>query len=59
VNNSGLVTGVAFGNASITYTVTNGNGCVNVVNTEVTVNSLPATPSNLTATPATIFITFL
>jgi hypothetical protein len=29
------------------------------VNTEVTVNSLPATPSNLTATPATIFITFL
>ena len=54
INNAGVVTGVAFGTASITYTVTNGNGCVNTVNTNITVNSLPATPSSLTATPATI-----
>lgn len=54
IDNNGLVTGVAFGNASITYTVTNGNGCVKQVNTIVTVNTLPTIPASLTATPATI-----
>ena len=32
VDASGLVTGVAAGTATISYTVTNGNGCTNIVN---------------------------
>jgi len=54
VNSSGVVTGVGFGSVSITYTVVNNNGCAQTVATTVTINSLPATPTNLTATPATI-----
>lgn len=54
INNSGIVTGVGFGTVSITYTVVNGNGCSQFVSTIVSVNSLPATPTNLIATPATI-----
>eukprot|EP01133_Synstelium_polycarpum_P010095 gene10095-11771_t len=42
VNSSGLVTGVAAGTATITYTVTNGNGCVSAVTTSVTINALPS-----------------
>ncbi|WP_316820718.1 beta strand repeat-containing protein [Pedobacter gandavensis] len=38
---SGLVTGVSAGTALITYTVTNGNGCVAAQTTTVTINALP------------------
>lgn len=39
---SGIVTGVATGIPNILYTVTNSNGCINVVSSQITVNSLPA-----------------
>lgn len=39
---TGIVTGVASGNATISYTVTNGFGCVTSVSTIVTVHPLPA-----------------
>ena len=41
VNSSGLVTGVAQGTSVITYTVTNGNGCVAFKTATVTINPLP------------------
>ncbi|MDP4213436.1 MAG: Ig-like domain-containing protein [Bacteroidota bacterium] len=51
VDASGLVTGVADGNADITYTVTNGNGCSSAVTQTVTVNALPVvSPVTGTAT---------
>ncbi|PYF76710.1 beta strand repeat-containing protein [Pedobacter nutrimenti] len=42
VNSSGLVSGVAAGTATITYTVTNGSGCTTVVTSSVTINALPS-----------------
>ena len=38
---TGVVTGVSAGNATITYTSTNSNGCTSSVNTAVTINGLP------------------
>ena len=44
ISASGLVTGVTAGTDTITYTVTNSNGCTSFVTKEITVNALPATP---------------
>ena len=41
INSSGLVTGVTAGTSLITYTVTNGNGCVSTQTATVTINALP------------------
>ncbi len=41
VGTTGVVTGVSGGNSTISYTVTNVNGCVNRATREVTVNALP------------------
>ncbi len=41
VDASGLVTGVAAGTVTISYTVTNAEGCVTVVTKSITVNALP------------------
>lgn len=41
VGTSGVVSGVSAGNSTISYTVTNANGCVNRATREVTVNALP------------------
>ncbi|ALL07416.1 hypothetical protein AQ505_19130 [Pedobacter sp. PACM 27299] len=41
INSSGLVTGLTSGTSLITYTVTNGNGCVATQTTTVTINALP------------------
>jgi hypothetical protein len=41
INSSGVVSGIAVGTSLITYTYTNGNGCVNSVSTTITVNPLP------------------
>jgi uncharacterized protein YjdB len=49
VNSSGVVTGVAAGTATITYTVTNSSGCVTAVSQAVTVNALP-TVADITGT---------
>ncbi|MFC4233244.1 beta strand repeat-containing protein [Parasediminibacterium paludis] len=38
---TGLLTGVAAGTPTITYTITDINGCVNSVNAPITVNALP------------------
>jgi uncharacterized repeat protein (TIGR03803 family) len=45
VDNTGLVTGVTPGITTITYTVTDGNGCVSGTSVVVTVNAQP-TPAN-------------
>lgn len=52
VNTSGLITGVSAGSATITYTVTNANGCVTAVTRVVTVNALPVV-NNITGTTNT------
>jgi gliding motility-associated-like protein len=39
---TGVVTGVSAGTATITYTVTDGNGCTNSTTASFTVNGLPA-----------------
>jgi len=54
INASGVITGVSFGNASVTYTVTNSDGCVMSTMSNIIVSALPATPTNVTATPATL-----
>ncbi|MEY5000310.1 MAG: hypothetical protein RLZZ211_346, partial [Bacteroidota bacterium] len=41
IDANGVVTGVAAGTTTMTYTVTNGNGCTASVTTAVTVNALP------------------
>jgi uncharacterized protein YjdB len=41
VGTSGSVSGLSAGNTTISYTVTNGSGCVNRATREVTVNALP------------------
>ena len=40
--NTGIVTGVAPGTATISYAVTNGNGCTTIVTADVTVTTLPS-----------------
>jgi len=44
VNASGLVTGMAAGTATISYTVTNASGCSSIVTKDITVNALPQVP---------------
>ena len=41
VNASGVVTGISGGSSTISYSVTNLNGCITIVTADVTVNSLP------------------
>ena len=41
IDNSGKITTVSSGTATIRYIVTNGNGCTDSVSTAVTINSLP------------------
>ena len=53
VSTSGVVTGVSAGQATITYTVTSGAGCVASVSADINVNAVP-TPS-ITASGATTF----
>ena len=52
VNNNGIVTGVSAGNVTITYTVTNINGCVNSITKLITVVS-PAVIPTITASGVT------
>jgi gliding motility-associated-like protein len=47
VNASGVVAGIAAGNATITYTVTNANGCVSAVTKTVTINALPIVTASI------------
>lgn len=54
INSSGAVSGIAAGTSTITYTVTNGNGCSSAATMVVTVNPVLAAPGSVTATPATI-----
>jgi hypothetical protein len=53
VSASGVVTGVSTGSATITYTVTDGNGCINSTSASVTVNAAPT--ATVTASGATTF----
>ena len=52
INSSGLVTGLTAGTSLITYTVTNGNGCVATQTTTVTINAL-AVVAPITGTMST------
>ena len=73
VNSSGMVTGVAFGNATISYTVTNSSGCTNSATDILAVgNAMPAvailpagsatlcsgTPINLVISPVSSGLTY-
>ena len=51
INGSGLLTGVSLGTTTITYSVTNVNGCTTATTLLVTVNSLTALPAVSGATP--------
>ena len=53
VSATGVVTGVAAGNAVLTYTVTNANGCTNAVTAAMTVNA--GTTATISASSATTF----
>jgi uncharacterized protein YjdB len=53
VSTSGVVTGVSAGQATITYTVTSGAGCVSSVSADINVNAVP-TPT-ITTSGATTF----
>jgi len=52
---SGIVSGVSAGTANITYTVTNGNGCVQTGTATVTVNALPVVAAITVNAPAITF----
>ncbi len=52
VNNSGLVTGVSAGTATISYTVTNGSGCTTTVTANINVSSLPSVAPITTTAPS-------
>jgi hypothetical protein len=52
INNNGIVTGVSAGNVTITYTLTNANGCVNSVTKLISVVS-PAIVPTITASGLT------
>ena len=54
VSASGVVTGVSTGSATITYTVTDGNGCTNSTSASVSVDSTPAVPLIVANGPTTI-----
>jgi hypothetical protein len=54
INSSGLVTGVAAGSSSITYSYTDGNGCSNSASTTVSITSSLSAPTSVTATPSSI-----
>ncbi|HEY5408706.1 MAG TPA: putative Ig domain-containing protein [Ginsengibacter sp.] len=45
VDGSGNVTGVANGTVTISYGVTNGNGCTTIVNKTINVHALPVVPA--------------
>ena len=44
VSNTGLVTGIADGTATISYTITNGNNCTTIVTAAMHVHMLPVVP---------------
>jgi hypothetical protein len=48
VSGSGVVTGIATGSATISYTVTSGGGCTTTVIKVMTVNAPPAAPTAIT-----------
>ena len=52
INSSGLVNGVSVGTATISYTITNANGCTTIVTTNITVNDLPVVASITTTAPS-------
>ena len=54
VSSTGLVTGVASGVVTITYTVTNASGCAATSTASVTVNALPTAPVISANGPTTI-----
>ena len=54
VSASGVVTGLTAGTTTITYSVTNGNGCTNETTASVTVNAAPTTPVIVSSGPTTI-----
>ena len=49
-----MVTGVAAGTATITYTVSNGSGCTSKQSTVVTVNAKAVQPGVITTASATV-----
>jgi gliding motility-associated-like protein len=53
ISSTGVVTGIAAGNAVLTYTVTNANGCINTVTAAMTVNA--GTTATISASSATTF----
>ena len=55
VDGSGNVTGVADGTVTISYSVTNGNGCTTIVNKTINVHALPVVPAITVNAPATSF----
>ena len=54
VSASGVVTGASAGSATITYTVTDANGCTNSTSASVSVDSTPAVPIIVANGPTTI-----
>ena len=54
IGTTGIVTGVAAGTATITYTVKNASGCTRSVTTTVTVNPIAAQPGAFTASTASV-----
>ncbi len=50
INNSGLITTVATGSSTISYTVINASTCTTFVTKSITVNALPNVTANATAT---------
>jgi hypothetical protein len=53
ISSTGVVTGMTAGNAVLTYTVTNANGCINAVTAAMTVNA--GTTATISASSATTF----
>ncbi len=53
INAVGLVTAVGTGSATINYTVTNGNGCINAAITSMNVLTVPAIPTITASGPTT------
>ena len=53
VDNTGLVTGVAAGTTNITYTVTDGNGCVSAISPNYAATVVQIPTGNITSTSAT------
>ena len=49
-SSTGVITGVAAGTSTITYTVSNANGCINTATKTITVNALPAAVAVITGT---------